>query len=299
MRYPSLFGLSMSVFLTIAGCQVHRPALPELPTWQSSQGLEEPTLGQIQALPSGRVLTPGELVQALSDVPRILVGEKHDNPDHHALQRWLLQALQTARPQGSVVLEMLQPAQQPLIDKVQRQAQLPSDLPAALDWQQGWDWQMYAPIVREALKGLGVLLAGDLSPEAMREAYRRQPVLSGVRSNAPQVKAALLEQVREGHCGLLPESQLPAMLVIQQQRDRHMAERLLAAPQPALLLAGAYHARKDLGVPLHLIDLQAQGDTRVLLLAEVGQKVEAGMADYVWYTAALPEQDYCAQLRGG
>lgn len=299
MRYALLFGLSMSVFLTISGCQVHRPALPELPAWQSSQGLEEPALGQIQALPSGRVLAPDELVQALSDVPRILVGEKHDNPDHHALQRWLLQALQTARPQGSVVLEMLQPAQQPLIDKVQRQAQLPSDLPAALDWQQGWDWQMYAPIVREALKGTGVLLAGDLSPEAMREAYRRQPVLSGVRSNAPQVKAALLEQVREGHCGLLPESQLPAMLVIQQQRDRHMAERLLAAPQPALLLAGAYHARKDLGVPLHLIDLQAQGDTRVLLLAEVGQKVEAGMADYVWYTAALPEQDYCAQLRGG
>lgn len=299
MRYALLFGLSMSVFLTIAGCQVHRPALPELPAWQSSQGLEEPALGQIQALPSGRVLAPDELVQALSDVPRILVGEKHDNPDHHALQRWLLQALQTARPQGSVVLEMLQPAQQPLIDKVQRQAQLPSDLPAALDWQQGWDWQMYAPIVREALKGPGVLLAGDLSPEAMREAYRRQPVLSGVRSNAPQVKAALLEQVREGHCGLLPESQLPAMLVIQQQRDRHMAERLLAAPQPALLLAGAYHARKDLGVPLHLIDLQAQGDTRVLLLAEVGQKVEAGMADYVWYTAALPEQDYCGQLRGG
>lgn len=299
MRYALLFGLSMSVFLTISGCQVHRPALPELPAWQSSQGLEEPALGQIQALPSGRVLAPDELVQALSDVPRILVGEKHDSPDHHALQRWLLQALQTARPQGSVVLEMLQPAQQPLIDKVQRQAQLPSDLPAALGWQQGWDWQMYAPIVREALKGPGVLLAGDLSPEAMREAYRRQPVLSGVRSNAPQVKAALLEQVREGHCGLLPESQLPAMLVIQQQRDRHMAERLLAAPQPALLLAGAYHARKDLGVPLHLIDLQAQGDTRVLLLAEVGQKVEAGMADYVWYTAALPEQDYCAQLRGG
>ena len=299
MRYPLLFGLSMGVFLTMAGCQVHRPALPELPAWQSSQGLNEPTLGQIQALPSGRVLTPDELVEALSDVPRILVGEKHDNPDHHVLQRWLLQALQTARPQGSVVLEMLQPAQQPLIDKVQRQAQLPSDLPAALDWQKGWDWQMYAQIVREALKGPGVLLAGDLSPEAMREAYRRQPVLSGVRSNAPQVKAALLEQVREGHCGLLPESQLPAMLVIQQQRDRHMAERLLAAPQPALLLAGAYHVRKDLGVPLHLIDLQAQGDTRVLLLAEVGQKVEAGMADYVWYTAALPEQDYCAQLRGG
>ncbi|HYQ51587.1 MAG TPA: iron(III) ABC transporter, partial [Pseudomonas sp.] len=37
--------------------------------------------------------------------------------------------------------------------------------------------------------------------------------------------------------------------------------------------------------------------SKVLLLAEVGEQVEAGMADYVWYTAAMPAQDYCAQLR--
>jgi len=111
------------------------------------------------------------------------------------------------------------------------------------------------------------------------------------------VKAALLEHVRAGHCGMLPESRLPAMLAVQQQRDRRMAERLLAAPQPALLLAGAYHVRKDLGVPLHLADLKAQGESKVLLLAEVGEQVDAGEADFVWYTAAMPEQDYCAQLR--
>ncbi|HEK1685751.1 TPA: ChaN family lipoprotein [Pseudomonas putida] len=298
MRNTLLFGLALVVLVAVSGCQAHRPALPELPAWQSSQGLDNSTLGQVVELASGRVLTPEALVDTLQDVPRVLVGEKHDNPDHHALERWLLQALQTRRAQGSVLLEMLQPAQQSLVEALKSQPRLPPDLAVALDWQQGWDWQLYEPVVREALQGPGVLLAADLSPEAMREAYRRQPPLSGTRSNAPTVKAALLEQVREGHCGLLPESQLPAMLVVQQQRDRHMAERLLAAPQPALLVAGAYHVRNDLGVPLHLADLQAKGETRVLLLAEAGQKVEAGMADYVWYTAALPEQDYCAQLRG-
>ena len=96
---------------------------------------------------------------------------------------------------------------------------------------------------------------------------------------------------------MLPENQLPAMLAVQQQRDRRIAERVLGAPQPALLLTGSYHARKDLGVPLHLADLGAEGESKVLLLVEVGEKVEPGMADYVWYTAALPEQDYCARLR--
>ena len=64
-----------------------------------------------------------------------------------------------------------------------------------------------------------------------------------------------------------------------------------------ILLAGAFHVRRDLGVPLHLADLGAQGRSAVVLLAEVGEEVEAGMADYVWFTAAVPEQDYCAQLR--
>ena len=52
-------------------------------------------------------------------------------------------------------------------------------------------------------------------------------------------------------------------------------------------------------MPLHLADLRAEGQSLVLLLAEVGEEVEPGMADFVWYTAALPEQDYCAQLRKG
>ncbi len=233
----------------------------------------------------------------LAWAPRVLVGEKHDNPDHHALQLWLLRALETRRTQGSLLLEMLQPAQQPLVDALQGQATQPEKLPQALAWQEGWDWRLYGPIVREALQRQIPLLAANLTPDEMRQAYRNPLVLDGQHSNAPAVKAALLEHVRAGHCGLLPEQQLPAMLAVQQQRDRRIAERMMAAPAPALLFAGSYHARKDLGVPLHLADLGAPGETKVLLLVEVGEKVEPGMADYVWYTAALPAQDYCAQLR--
>ncbi|MNF08739.1 hypothetical protein D3C80_2092350 [compost metagenome] len=76
-----------------------------------------------------------------------------------------------------------------------------------------------------------------------------------------------------------------------------MAESVLAAPQPAVLLAGAFHVRKDLGVPLHLKDLGAGEGNAVLVLAEVGKPVSAESADYVWYTAAQPVQDHCAKLR--
>ncbi|MNO58396.1 hypothetical protein D3C76_489520 [compost metagenome] len=294
MRHPLLSGFSLCLALALGACQA---SLPPVPAWQSSEGRDSAQLGQIQDLASGQVLSPEQLLQQLADAPRVLVGEKHDNPDHHALQLWLLRALQAQRPQGSLLLEMLQPEQQPLIDALERQPALPADLPKALAWQEGWDWQLYGPIVSEALRQPIPLLAANISPAEMRQAYRQPASLPGEHSNAPAVKAALLEQVRAGHCGLLPENQLPAMLAVQQQRDRRIAERLMAAPQPAMLLAGAYHTRKDLGVPLHLADLGAQGASKVLLLAEVGEVVDAGMADFVWYTAAMPEQDYCAQLR--
>ncbi|MNE60075.1 hypothetical protein D3C80_1551990 [compost metagenome] len=122
-------------------------------------------------------------------------------------------------------------------------------------------------------------------------------MLTGDASTAPQVQATLLDDIRESHCGLLPEAQMPAMLAVQQQRDRGMAESLLAAPTPAVLLAGAFHVRKDLGVPLHLKDLGAGEGNAVLVLAEVGKTVTAESADYVWYTAAQPAQDHCAKLR--
>jgi len=293
MRHLLLSGFSFCLMLSLGGCQA---SLPPMPAWQSSEGRTHAELGHIIDLASGQAISPEQLVQRLAGAPRVLVGEKHDNPDHHALQLWLLRALQGQRVQGSLLLEMLQPEQQPLVDKVQGQP-VPADLPKALAWQDGWDWQLYGPIVHEALQQRVPLLAANLSPGEMRQAYRQPASLTGERSNAPAVKAALLEQVRAGHCGMLPENQLPAMLAVQQQRDRRMAERLLSAPQPALLFAGAYHVRKDLGIPLHLADLGASGESKVLLLAEVGEQVEPGQADYVWYTAAMPEQDYCAQFR--
>ncbi|HDS1735998.1 ChaN family lipoprotein [Pseudomonas sp. BP8] len=294
MRYPLL---SLCLALALSGCQAHSSRVPALPAWPSSEGRDSAELGQIRELASGRLLSPQQLLAQLADTPRVLVGEKHDNPDHHALQLWLLRALQGQRAQGSLLLEMLQPEQQARVDALVGKSPLPDDLAQALAWQEGWDWAFYGPIVREALQQQVALLAANLSTDELRQAYRQPTAIEGPQSNAPAVKAALLQQVREGHCGLLPDSQLPAMLAVQQQRDRRIAERLLAAPQPALLFAGSYHVRKDLGVPLHLADLGAKGETKVVLLAEVGETVEPGMADYVWFTAALPEQDYCAQLR--
>lgn len=255
-----------------------------------------PVSGEIRDLHSGEVLTAEQLVTRLADPERLIIGEQHDNADHHAVQLWLLQALGEQRQQGSLLLEMLTPDQQPKVAAA-RQFPASADVAKALDWQDGWDWTLYGPIVRFALSQAYPLLAANLDDNEIRAVYRQAPALSGARSNAASVQNTLLEQISDSHCGLLPESQMPAMLAVQQQRDRRMAERLLAAPTPSILLAGAWHARKDAGVPLHVLDLGAADVPTVLMLAEQGEKVTAVMADYVWYTPATPKQDYCEQMR--
>jgi len=281
----------------LSACQA---SLPALPAWQSPDGLQHPELGQIVELRTGARLTPEQLLTRLAAVPKVLVGERHDNPDHHALQLWLLRALAAQRLQGSLLLEMLTPDQQVKVDQVRAAiaaGQVPQDILGALNWQPGWAWSLYGPLVQHALRQPYPLLAANLERREVMQIYAQVPQLQGQASTVQPVREALLEQIRQSHCNLLPESQLPAMLAVQQQRDRRMAEALLAAPAPSLLFAGAFHVRRELGVPLHLQDLGAAEGVQVLILAEVGSQVSTASADYVWYTPAQPEQDHCAKLR--
>lgn len=282
----------------LAACQ-SRGVLPP-PASIAPEGREHAELGQIVDLASGERISPVQLVDRLARVPRVLVGEQHDNPGHHALQLWLSRELSARRPQGSVLMEMITPSQQAKVEQVQAQTragQPPADTVAALAWQPGWDWGLYGALVRYELRQPYPLLSANLDRAEIMQIYQARPTLQGPASTAPPVQEKLQEDIRESHCGLLPDSQIPAMLAVQQQRDRRMAERLAAAPQPAMLLAGAFHVRKDLGVPLHLTDLGAGEGNAVLIFAEVGKEPAAGSADYVWYTAANVPEDHCAKLR--
>ena len=282
----------------LAACQSRGVLPPPAPI--APQGREHAQLGQIIDLASGERISPEQLVERLARVPRVLVGEQHDNPDHHALQLWLSRELSARRPQGSVLMEMLNPSQQGRVEQVQAQTRAgrpPADTFFALAWQPNWDWGLYGALVQYQLRQPYPLLAANLDRAEIMQVYQARPTLQGSASTAPAVQETLQEDLRESHCGLLPDSQIPAMLAVQQQRDRRMAERLAAAPQPAMLFAGAFHVRKDLGVPLHLTDIGADEGNAVLILAEVGKQPVAGSADYVWYTAGNPPEDHCSLLR--
>lgn len=250
-----------------------------------------PPGGTITDLRTGKMLSPSQLISYLADEPRVIIGEKHDNPYHHQIENWLVQSLPLLRPQGSVLMEMLTPAQQPQVDKVKAWLQTNSDAQSTqvaekLNWQKGWDWSMYSDVVMAAIKAPYPLLSANLDRSEIMAFYQKPVFPAGKNSSDAKVKDAIAATIRTSHQQNIEPAQLNAMLVIQQQRDRRMAQRLLAAPQPALLIAGGYHAAKSLGVPLHVKDLDHAAKITVLKLAEPGVIVDSTQADYVWSTPA-------------
>lgn len=271
-------------------------AAEPLPAWQNAVPEQADRLGQALDTASGQWLSAEQLVQRLAGADRVLLGEQHDNDDHHRLQLWLLQRLHQQRPQASLLLEMLTPAQQPALDELQNgTADLQSDqLPEQLQWNPGWPWDAYGPIVSWALDSGIRLSAANLDRDEIGALYH-DPVRVSPRYPEP-VLAELRQTIEASHCGQIAEPQLSAMLGIQQQRDVRMGEVLVAAAVPTLLLAGNFHVRQDLGVPLHM-DAPAPV---VVMLHEAGKPLPgAEQADYLWLTPAAPEQDHCAQWQQG
>ena len=289
----------ISSFLALQGCQTTtQSTLPALPAWQHTVTEQQQTVGTIIDTANGQAITTEQLLAALAQQQIVLIGEKHDNLDHHQLQLWLVQALAQYRTQGSVVLEMLNTTQQPLVDQLQQQlqqGQTINDVADALNWQSGWDWQQYGELVNYLVKQPTPLKGANFTRDELMAMYRNPPQLTGTQSTAVAVQTRLSEQINQSHCQQLPASQLPNMLAIQQQRDRLMAQVLVDSAKPTLLIAGGYHVRKDMGAPLHLTDLGATS-AKVLMLVEETADLSNLQADYLWITPKAPEQDYCAQF---
>jgi uncharacterized iron-regulated protein len=266
-------------------------------------------------------MTMDELAAAVSGARFVLLGERHDHPDHHAFQAWLVRRMADAGRRPAVAFEMLDAAQAPALAR--HLAASPRDaagLGDAVGWRgSGWpEWRLYQPIAEAAL-GAGLpLVAANVPAAAARAAARGD--LSGLPPDlvrrhgldrpAPG-QADLEADIRTAHCDALPARLVPGMVVAQRARDAHMAERLVAGQRDgAVLVAGAGHVRRDRGVPHYLAALAPDATVAAVAFLEVedGRATPAEYAasfggrlpfDYVWFTSRADNVDPCARFAPG
>lgn len=299
MKFPlSLAAVLPACVLALSACSSVAPATAPATgtaattTAAPASAQDVRQLGEIIDLRSGQRLSAEQLLAQLAAAPRVIVGEQHDQLSHHRIEQWLLQQLQGQRPQGSVLLEMLNPDQQAKVDKVKPWLQTdpvvrPEHVAELLAWQPGWKWAQYGDLVMTVMRAPYPVWSANLDRSEIKQLFVDQPAVQGKHSNLAndgKVHDKLKDIIRVMHDNQIDAPRLAAMLSVQQQRDRRMAERLLAAPAPAVLIAGAYHAHKDLGVPLHVQDLTGGPAPLVLVLAQRGATVLAPQADFVWFT---------------
>jgi uncharacterized iron-regulated protein len=255
--------------------------------------------------------------QALaSDI--VLLGETHDNPDHHALQLQILRAVADAGNPAALAMEQYDLEQQRDIDAILRAQKTDADKLDALRKAMGpgWSWQEYRALLAFALERRIPIVAANISRDALRQASRTGTPAPGEKKTGGVVltenwsaaqQAQLEREIETGHCGMLPAPAVVAMSRAQRIRDAVMADRLLGAGTGRVIgILGRGHVRKDLGVP-HYLQVRAPA-RRVLSvgLLETASNASktvpeaAGGAldelyDYVAYTPARKrETDPCA-----
>lgn len=261
----------------------------------------EPLEGKLWSLKEARFLPVETLFDQLPAGGWLLLGEQHDHPQHHAIQTQWLQQLAKRKQLGAVALEMADQTQQDALDNALGRGKEVS--PDELQWQQGWDWDLYESVVRTALDLSPAVVAADLPRDAQRRAYREGAPEGELETEHSDFMRDLLY---ESHCGQMPTSGLDGMRQVQLARDQAMAEQLRRYSTPertGVMLTGGIHARNDLGIPRWL-DRPLVSVLMVSIEADKSSPQDytpEGLSgftpvDYLLFTRAIPQQDYCAGL---
>jgi uncharacterized iron-regulated protein len=316
MRVPALVALVL-----VLGCT--RWVDVRVGPWQAPLDREHPLAGRIWDVRRARFVEADAVVERLATSRYVLLGEKHDNPDHHQIQAALLRSLLGTGRRPAVVFEMFTADQAPILARQQAAAPRDADaLAAAVDWKKsGWpDWAFYRPIAQAALDAGVPIVAGNLASATVRAIARGEAgaVPAGLRARyaldrplAPPAQARLTDEIRESHCGALPPSHVESMVLAQRARDASLADALLTGERDGgVLIAGAGHVRDDRGVPIYLA-LRAPG-ARVATLAPLEVRADwrqpqdyaaefdgALPFDWVWFTPRVDDKDPCAAFRRG
>lgn len=303
-------------------------AMPALasgpPAFESPLHRDHPLVGEIRSVRDGAALTPDQLAAALADSRYILLGEQHDNPDHHALQAWAVEAVATRGRKPAVAFEMIdRPQAKTLAGYLEANPKDAAGLGPALRWEdRGWpDWQMYQPIAAAALAHELPLAAANAGRELTRSVGRQgfaameqdRPARLALDRPLPQAQQAELQaELQSSHCNMLPEAALKPMANVQRLRDAVMADTLIASAEDAdgaILIVGGGHVRADRGVPWYLRARLHDPTVAVVRFLEVAPGETDWRAyvpeapadgppvfDYVWFTPAVDHGDPCADF---
>ena len=309
-----------SLFAVAAFALDPASAAPAMPMTAQS---DHPLAGRIVETATGRALSgPAALVEALADVDIALLGEVHDNADHHAAQAWLTESLSPA----GLAFEMIPAEAEGRLARLRAAGAARAVIGAALEWEaRGWpDFAMYAPILEAA--PAAQVTGGEVPREALGLAMGHLDMSAattlgaaagryGLDAPLPEAETeAIAAEMRAAHCDAIPMEAARGMVGAQRLRDAALADaalraRAYGANGYTIVIAGNGHARRDRGAPAYIAAARADVTVAALGLLETQAAATdwrdyagpggdaAALYDYIWFTAPAPREDPCVAFR--
>jgi uncharacterized iron-regulated protein len=266
-----------------------------------------PVPGSIWDARAGTYVSTEVVQRAVRESNLVLLGETHDNLEHHRLQRELLGHILATGRRPALVMEQLDREFQAALDGERARAGRTADsvLDAAHFNRRGWGSDGYRPLVDLALQYELPLVAANVSRNDAR-AIVRDPAKAALPPVGKPVEDALAADIERSHCGQRPAPALLAgMVAAQRARDVAMAQALQKqAARGAVLIAGGGHVRVDRGAPLYLGERPLvvaflevdSGGKRALKDYLDDEFATARSFDFVWFTERATRTDPCADM---
>lgn len=247
---------------------------------------------------SGQRLSQAALLRRLRDAEFVLLGELHDNAEHHAARARLI--LSMSDTGVTVVAEHLDRGARvgPGADSLSR-------LAAAGFNATAWRWPLHESLFAPLLAAGVPVLGGNAPAAAVRRVAREgadawpadlKPLRDAVPLSAA-AQQALDQDLIEGHCGQLPTARVPALREAQVVRDASLWQALAEAPgRWRVLVAGNGHVRHDYGVARFAV---ASPQRRCFSVGffEDGDDPRGAPYDAVWISPRAKREDPCAGMK--
>jgi uncharacterized iron-regulated protein len=263
-------------------------------------------------VPAGRWVEPGTraplaagaVLKRAARAPAVLLGERHDEAEHHRWQLHVLAALHGLAPDLAIGLEMMPRRVQPALDRWVAGESTVAEFLEESDWEAVWgvDPGLYLPILHFArmhgvpLVALNVERALTRRVAAEGWAAVPQAEREGLGDPAPAPQAyldSLAEVAAEHGPDMDPARFVEAQLVW----DRAMAEGIAAAHRnggrPVVGIMGMGHVEHARGVAHQLAAMGVAGTLGLLpwdATRPCGELVP-GVADAVFGVAPLPPDE--------
>ena len=278
-------------------------------TWQAGYLQDHILAGGIWDNYKQAWISEEQFYLALNHYDYILLGEIHTHPDHHVLQAKAINAMVSAGRKPTIVMEMLsQSSWQDQPQKWHKQSEL-QELASMLN--DGWPWDLYAPILSSVVRHQLKLYAGNISSKKLH-AWSSKQIGEDIKQTYKKYSydevnfANLKNNIIDSHCGYANAEYIDFMSRAQMQRDHVIAQSLLEKELPVVLIAGSGHVRNDYAVPMQLRRQHNQTSYLSVIYLPVQEGVEhpqdypqvsEQLYDVIYFTPSHTLEDPCEKYR--